>query len=110
MLSDVTAAAAPSESSGQEAIALPAFCLISAQLLLVGAAIYQFHLVSHAFLTLLALAGCGFIVHSFLRLAGRPPFFVLLSPSALLAGLGAAGAGIPLSPPSALFALALLPV
>ena len=110
MLSDVTAAAAPSESSGQEAIALPAFCLISAQLLLVGAAIYQFHLVSHAFLTLLALAGCGFIVHSFLRLADRPRFFVLLSLCAILAVLGGAGAGILVSLASALIALAILPV
>src|SRR5258708_23931116 len=109
MLSDVTAAPAPSESSGQEAIALPAFCLISAQLLLDGAAIYQFHLVSHAFLTLLALAGCGFIVHSFLRLADRPRFFLLLSLSAILAVLGAAGPGILVSLASALIAPPLLP-
>ena len=69
----------PSGPGAQSTISLPKFVLVTAQLALLAVALRQFQIESPAFVQLAFLAFAGFVVHAFLPLRFRLPFFLALS-------------------------------
>ena len=84
----VGAIAAPAAAPGR--IGLVPFLFVAAQLALVVLVVRQFRIESTAFLRVALLTAAGFLVHAWLPLGWRMPFFALLSLGALGLVMGAA--------------------
>ena len=82
------AAAVPSQAAPVEPRDLRGFLFLALQLALLIVVIRRFQLEQPAFLHLMLLAAGGFLVHYFLPLAYRLPFFLLLSLSGIAVVLG----------------------
>jgi len=79
---------ASSAVDGRGRIAIGDFLLVAVQLLLVLVLLRQFQIEGKAFVELAAFTFAGFVVHAFLPLAWRMPFFALLSVASIAFVLG----------------------
>jgi D-alanyl-lipoteichoic acid acyltransferase DltB (MBOAT superfamily) len=91
-------------------IGLGAFALIALQLLLVLVLLRQFQIEGKAFVELAALSFAGFIVHAFLPMRWRLPFFAGFSVAALAFVLGLANAAWIVAIGAVLVAICHLPI
>jgi hypothetical protein len=76
------------KTASQDRIGLGPFLFVAVEVALVALVVRQFQVESTAFLRITLLAFAGFIVHSWLPLPWRMPFFALLSLSAIGLVLG----------------------
>src|SRR4051794_32321445 len=63
----------------KEVTSVAKFLVLAAQLFLLAVVIYRYNLESPAFVQLIELTFAGFVVHHFLPMAYRLPFFMALS-------------------------------
>src|SRR5215212_4980823 len=72
----------------EEVTSAAKFLVLAAQLFLLAVVIYRYNLESPAFVQLIELTFAGFVVHHFLPMAYRLPFFMMLSLAAIVMVLG----------------------